>query len=114
MTEQNKDMGRRQIAVGANHVDKRAAVIAGRKDDLELMSTICDRALKGCPQLAARCDKLSLLMDIDHTNEVCPMDLEVFLDFPDRDFMHDVLGIYRYFDRTSLSLTDGFMPRCSR
>ena len=83
-----------------------------RKDEMTLISAVCDRALAA--PVFKYVDKLSLLMDIDNTHKVHPMDLQKLLDFPDGDFFHDVVGIWNHLDRKTLTLNDFFSPRCTR
>ena len=82
------------------------------KDEMNIISNICDRAAILEPYFKA--DKMSLFMDIDFTNQLHPMDLQRWFESDDGNFMHDVCGIHRHFDRESKQLTDCFMPRFTR
>lgn len=55
-----------------------------------------------------------LMMDLAATNNVCPINLPGLLDADDVNFVHDVFGIHRHFDRTTGQLGDGFTPRFSK
>jgi hypothetical protein len=57
---------------------------------------------------------LDVLMDLEFVNDVCPLDFDKLLAFDDQDFLHDLGGIYRHFNRETKTLEDGFNPRCSK
>lgn len=44
----------------------------------------------------------------------CPLNLDKFLDAPEFDFMHDIVGIRDKLDRKTGALNDCFLPRCAR
>ena len=79
------------------------------REEMDLISAICDRAATIEPYFKA--DKMSLFMDIDFTNQLHPLDLQRWLDADDGNFMHDLCGIHRHFDRETKMLTGCFMPR---
>lgn len=81
---------------------------ARRQCDLQIK--VLDRAFR---ELDLRCDRLSLVMDLDSIPE---LDLEKLLNAPKFDFAHDIYGIRRHMDRTSFpgKLTDCFWPRCCK
>lgn len=56
---------------------------------------------------------IDLMMDIEGTHEVNPLNLQVFLTFDDGNFAHDFTGIYRHFNRQTKQLEDCFTPRSS-
>ena len=80
-----------------------------RKEDFLLMSEIANRGLG----FGAGPKKLDLMMDIEYTNDVIPLDLEKFLAFDDGDFGHDIFGIVANFNRTTLQMDNSFLPRCA-
>ena len=84
------------------------------KDRFDLISKIADRALELLRANRIETDKMSLLMDIDYTDQAIPLDLQKLLDFDDFNFSHDVFGIYRHFNRQTLQMDDFFLPRCAR
>ena len=47
--------------------------------------------------------QLDHTMDIDYATQVFNIDLEVWLDSADADFMHDYVGIYRNINRDAIS-----------
>lgn len=44
-------------------------------------------------------------------NHACPLRLRELLDAKPFDFAHDVMGIYQHFNRATLCLDSGFLPR---
>jgi hypothetical protein len=59
-------------------------------------------------------DRVDLMMDLEATNEIMPLDFARLLSFPDGDFYHDIYGIYNYYDRGPNTMTQCFSPRCSK
>lgn len=55
-------------------------------------------------------DNLSMLMDLEYSGADC----EVLLGFDNENFAHDIIGIYKNFNRETKQLEDGFCPRSSR
>ncbi len=82
------------------------------KKDNELIRKIIDRACKLLPTFKR--DKISITMDVVacHANGN-PLDLQKLLEFPDFDFMHDIVGINRHLNRKTGKLMSGFSPRSS-
>ena len=58
-------------------------------------------------------DRFSLIMDIDYTDQIIPLDLQALLEYDDSDFAHDVGGIIRHFNRVTREMDDCFTPRCA-
>ena len=56
-------------------------------------------------------DKLSMIMDIDATNENCPLKLQELLEAEDFDFYHDLIGIGNNLNRKTKKLENCFLPR---
>jgi len=76
---------------------------------LDLILAIADRAW---PMYEAAGEtKLALIMDLDHVHRICPLDLQGLLAAPPFDFSHDIVGIYRHFNRETKTIGGGFMPR---
>jgi len=81
-----------------------------KKAELDIISAICNRALKASPGIGK---KLDLFMDIDYAHQDSPMDLQKLLDFDDGNFMHDVTGIVANFNRQTKTMDNCFLPRSS-
>lgn len=78
-----------------------------RKTEIYAISAICDRALKmGIPG-----QKIDLMMDIENWHQQEPLDLDRLAEFDDSNFLHDIAGIYRHFDRVNKTRTGCFVPR---
>lgn len=60
-------------------------------------------------------DLIQIDMDVTacHANG-CPLDLEKLLNFPNFDFMHDIVGIRDHLNRQTGKLERCFLPRSSR
>jgi len=56
-------------------------------------------------------DRLSLIMDIEFTHEICPLDLDALHNADKGNFTHDVGGILKHFNRITRKLDGGFVPR---
>ena len=90
------------------------------KREIEVCSAIGDRLFTmlrlAAPPMATYhgATKLDVLMDLEFVNDVCPLDFDKLLAFDDGDFLHDMGGIYRHFDRMTKQLTDCFSPRASK
>jgi len=59
-------------------------------------------------------DRIDLALDLEHTDKVIPLDFDRLIEFPDGDFYHDILGIYRHFDTQEKVMKDCFLPRCAK
>lgn len=90
------------------------------KSDYKTCSKIAQRLfnllrLANPPMTAYRGDTVTdVILDLEYVNEVCPLDFDRLLTFDDGNFLHDMSGIYRHFDRQTKQLTDCFSPRCSK
>lgn len=82
--------------------------------ELDLIAKAVDRAVALYDQSNIQADRLTLHMDLTaaHANDG-PLDFAKLLDFPDFDFMHDIVGINRHIDRFTGKLGDCFVPRCA-
>lgn len=59
-------------------------------------------------------DKLSMMMDIDATNENCPLKLQELLNADDFNFYHDLIGIGNNLNRKTKKLENCFLPRFAK
>ncbi|KKM17691.1 hypothetical protein LCGC14_1673140 [marine sediment metagenome] len=56
-------------------------------------------------------DLISIDMDIDYASRHIGINLVRLRDFDAFNFAHDICGIYRHLNRTTLRLEDCFIPR---
>lgn len=83
------------------------------KADAALLAKVYERSIWILGRLGVDVpDGLYMDLTACHNNE-CPLDLGAMLDAGESDFMHDVLGIHRYIDRTTGKLGECFLPRFS-
>jgi len=54
---------------------------------------------------------IDILMDLEHVHELMPLRLDEFLAADAGNFGHDIAGIYRHFNRTTLQMDGCFVPR---
>lgn len=59
-------------------------------------------------------DRIDLALDLEYTDKVIPLDFDRLIEFPDLDFYHDIMGIYRHFDTEEKVMKDCFLPRCAK
>ena len=83
------------------------------KNDYKTIGKITTRAVALYKEHGIKLDRLSLLMDLEFTNEVNPMRLDELLAADDGNFGHDISGIIRHFNRVTKVLDDCFSPRYS-
>lgn len=83
------------------------------KEDYKTIGKITDRAMALYESYGIKLDRMSLLMDIEFTNEVNPMRLDELLDADSGNFGHDISGILKHFNRVTKVLDNGFSPRYS-
>ena len=81
-----------------------------RKEKLEAMGRIMDRAEKLGIMLQTQNPRVTLMMDLDYSLDFTQ--IEKLESFKDDSFIHDIVGIQRYMSRDNLTLEDDFMPRC--
>lgn len=79
--------------------------------DCRNIARIASRAQTLLEELNISTDRLSLIMDIEGTNDVCPLDLDALHNADRGNFLHDITGIYKHFNRVTLKLDNGFVPR---
>lgn len=53
-------------------------------------------------------------MDIMNMDKIIGLRLEDFLNADDENFAHDVLGIYKNFNRGTLEIDNSFLPRFAK
>ena len=82
------------------------------REEFDTISKIANRAIK--LGINKESDKLSMVMDIDYTNKVIPLDLEGLLHSTLQDFIHDIIGIYNNFNRETLQMDNFFVPRYAK
>lgn len=82
--------------------------------DLVTLSALADRAEALYRRHGIADTRLTILMDLDHTDRQVPLDADKFLAFDDANFAHDMLGIRRHMNREAGLLTGCFLPRCAK
>ena len=66
-------------------------------------------------RLGRATDQCSLIMDIDYVDKIHNLDLDAMLaDIGSYSVAHDVIGIYKHFDRQTKQLMDCWTPRYGR
>jgi len=80
--------------------------------DYENLKKILDRASDFNPVF--KTDRTGLMMDLEFTNETIPLDFERLANADDGNFIHDVAGIYKHFDRATKTMGDLFVPRYAK
>lgn len=56
-------------------------------------------------------DRMSLIMDLQHTDEEFNLRLDEFLNADDFNFAHDIVGIQNNFNRKTKQMDNLFVPR---
>jgi len=79
-----------------------------QKDDYQ---RCVERILTDCNDLYSG-DRLLVEMDLAALHSQCPLNFKGLAEFPEEDFLHDVLGFVNHIDRETGELCDGFVPRC--
>jgi len=82
-------------------------------ENLKTIGKIAERAMPYFEKHGIKTDGLSIIMDIEYTNEVNPLRLDELLNADEENFLHDVFGIYCHFNRQTKKLEDCFVPRYS-
>jgi len=84
------------------------------RDKIDTIVRIAERGLTALQNAGVEpMNKLDLMMDVEYTNDVIPLDLQQFIDFDDDDFSHDIGGIYSNFNRVTKQMDNQFVPRCA-
>lgn len=81
-----------------------------KKDDIDVIVEIAERAEKINLNMF---DRMSLIMDLQHTHELFNLRLEELLTADDFNFAHDIVGIQNNFNRKTLQMDNLFLPRYS-
>ena len=82
-----------------------------RKEKLEAISRIMDRAEGLGIMLQTQNPRVTLMMDLDYILD--NDQIKRLETFEDESFVHDITGIQRYMNRSELILEDDtFVPRC--
>lgn len=80
------------------------------KRRFELISKVLDKAQE---RSITYDDRMSMFMDLDVASQECDLDLERLLTFDDLNFGHDIYGIRANINRTTKTIDNCFLPRCS-
>ena len=84
------------------------------RHNIDTMSKIADRGLPVIRSITPyKIKKLDVMMDLEYTNNVIPLDFDQLLAFDDGNFNHDISGIYANFNRETLQMDNCFTPRCA-
>lgn len=82
-----------------------------RRERLERIGRIMDRAESLGIMLQTQNPRVTLIMDLEYTLD--DEQLRRLEKFTDNSFIHDITGIQRYMNRDELTLEDDtFVPRC--
>lgn len=82
-----------------------------RKEKLEAINRIMDRAQGLGIVLQTHYPRLTLMMDLDYALD--DIQIKKLESFKDESFIHDIIGIQRHMNRKDLVLKDDmFVPRC--
>lgn len=82
-----------------------------RKEKLEAINRIMDRAEGLGIMLQTQNPRITLMMDLDYTLD--DVQIKKLEGFSDESFIHDIIGIQRYMNREKLTIEDDiFVPRC--
>lgn len=81
-------------------------------EQFRTISKIADRAMAMYKQFGGRGrQKIDWMMDIECAHKDIPLDLDRLLKADDFNFSHDVFGIAKHLNRTTLKIEDCFVPR---
>lgn len=83
----------------------------GRKEEFETIVKICERAEE---MGISAGERMTLIMDLDTTNEIIGLNLEGLLAADDMNFAHDIIGIQRHINRKTKEMDDFFVPRYAK
>ena len=82
-----------------------------RKEKLEAIGRIMDRAEGLGIMLQTKNPRVTLMMDLDYALD--DIQIKKLEGFNDESFIHDITGIQRYMNREKLTIEDDiFVPRC--
>ncbi len=94
-------------------VDEKSGLIVFKHLPIEKVERVLERVDALMGEWTLRGWRLTMCMDLEAANATVGLDIDRLLDFPDADFLHDVLGIAQHTDRRTGDLGDGFLPRCA-
>ena len=84
------------------------------RTDIDNIAAIAARAVKLFAENGVKMKRLDVMMDLEFCHDDDQeLDLEEHLAFKDSDFIHDIGGIARHFNRETHKLEDCFSPRCA-
>lgn len=81
------------------------------KEQYETIYKICERAEA---LNASDTGRMVLVLDLSNVAQKYEIDLDELLNFPDYDFVHDISGIQKHFNRSSMVFENRFVPRSMR
>ena len=81
------------------------------KDDYTVLAKIAARAEK---LSIVQHSRMTLLMDLEYTNEETPLDFNRLLNADDFNFAHDIIGIQSHFNRVTKKMENCFLPRFAK
>lgn len=84
------------------------------RKEFELMARVAERGVALLATAGTTVKRLDLMMDLEFTHDVCPLDFAKLAAFGDGDFGHDIGGIYQHFNRATRKLEGCFLPRCAK
>lgn len=84
------------------------------KAEYEVIGKIAKRAADMAKEFGVDYRQMDAFMDVAYCHEHCPLKLAELADADDGNFGHDVFGIRRHFNRTTLKLEDCFLPRFAK
>lgn len=85
--------------------------LATTPTDMFKLNDIMDRVASDLPILSHAVDRWQIELDIECVHHIIALDLDRLLISSLSDFAHDVLGIYKNFDRIQFELVNHFVPR---
>ena len=84
--------------------------LARYRANVELIGKVATRAM-GTP---SGLDSITIVMDLMTCVTKQPLDFNKLLGFCEEDFWHDIYGINRNLNHSTLELENCFLPRCAK
>ena len=82
-----------------------------RRNEIELIGKSVARAReKNCMWK----DELTMFMDLELAIQHFNIDIRKLYEFDDFNFVHDIVGIQKHINRSTLSFDNRFLPRSAR
>lgn len=81
---------------------------------IDLIIEIVDRGYQTMKMSGYYLNELDMMMDIESTNQNCPLRLQELLDADDLNFYHDLTGIHKNLNRKTKKLENCFVPRYAK